>query len=319
MPITEKMRERRRKYIGSSDLPALMGLSPFANAADGWISKTQDTSDHEDRHGRGSPMAVGNYAEDGTIEWVRAQIGGETIYEGNARLTKNQFRVRPGTNHSANCDALVTVDGQPIAVVEIKSSARTQEWGTPLTDEVPESVMIQVQWQMYVTGLPEAWVGAMLVTVGPDGKVYGGLTYALYRVAADKRVQELLVSVADNFWYHSVQTGVMPDDVAPSLSSAESIAKLPGKTLTASPDTTAMIDELSEEFLDATEARKIADKRVREAKAVLIASLEDADRAFTEIHAVEYAERTRKRYEVEEATYRVLRVKRKKQHEEDTK
>lgn len=312
MPITEKMRQRRRKYIGSSDLPALMGVSPFANAADVWISKTQETSEIEERAGRGSPMVVGNYSEDGTIEWVREQIGGETIYEGAAKLTKNQFRVREGTNHSANCDGLVTVDGAPVAVVEIKSSARTHEWGTPLTDEIPESVLIQVQWQMYVTNLPEAWVGAMLVTVGPDGKVYGGLTYALYRVQADKKMQELLVSVADNFWYHSVETGIMPEDLAPSLDSAERIVKLPGKVLATSPDTVEAIDEASLEYLEAGEARKVADKRVEAAKALLIAVLEDADQATTEDFSLTYGERTRKSYVVNEAVFRVLRVKRTK-------
>ena len=310
MPISEKMRQRRRKYLGSSDIPALMGVSPFQNAADVWISKTQDLIETPEKKGHGSPLAVGTYSEAGTHDWAMDQLKEGAVYEGAVTATRNQFRVKAGTVFAANCDAIVNVGGVPTAVLEVKSTARTSEWGRPLTDEIPESVLMQVQWQMLVTEMPEAWVAAMLVTVGPDGKIYGGLTYSLYRVKADPELQEMIEAAALSFWADHVETGIMPEDSTPRLDTAERIRRTPESVRDLkTPAEQNAFEDLSETYLLANAKKRDADKRARAAKSKLLAFLGETTSAFTDNYSVEYPERVRNEYVVSAATYRVLRVK----------
>src|SRR5690606_17442048 len=47
MPLTERQRELRRRHLHASDMPCIMGLSPYASEVDSQISKQRHTIDVE--------------------------------------------------------------------------------------------------------------------------------------------------------------------------------------------------------------------------------------------------------------------------------
>jgi hypothetical protein len=51
--------------------------------------------------------------------------------------------------------------GQPVAVLETKTDAGSDEWGEPGTDEIPVHYRCQVLWQMDVMGVSRAYVSCL--------------------------------------------------------------------------------------------------------------------------------------------------------------
>jgi predicted phage-related endonuclease len=45
MPITNEIRERRRRFLGSSDISAIIGVNQYRNAGDLWLDKTGRLTD----------------------------------------------------------------------------------------------------------------------------------------------------------------------------------------------------------------------------------------------------------------------------------
>lgn len=66
---------------------------------------------------------------------------------------------------------------------------------------VPEYVVCQVQWEMFVTGLPLAVVVACV----------GGTDYRALDVPADLEIQQSLFALGREFWEGYVLTGAPPD------------------------------------------------------------------------------------------------------------
>jgi predicted phage-related endonuclease len=71
MPLTQEQLERRRQGIGSSDIPAILGYSKWANAHDIYLQKV---------YGTDSPttdaMKAGNCLEEGILHGILKTIGG---------------------------------------------------------------------------------------------------------------------------------------------------------------------------------------------------------------------------------------------------
>ena len=101
MPITDTQRERRKQYIGGSDVAALFGADPFKTAADVVASKIYDLEDDAPS----DAMQVGSYLEAGLMNWAEANIG---------KLTRNQFRSREGSRLGVNIDAILDDNGEPV-------------------------------------------------------------------------------------------------------------------------------------------------------------------------------------------------------------
>ena len=267
MPISEKMRERRRKYVGSSDIPCILGLSRFANSADIWLYKTYQIDEDPSKLGEGSPADVGTYLEEGILQWGMDQIS-DDVYEGKVTVTKNQFRVLKGTNHSANLDGVLSVDGSPTAVFEIKSTGNSDGWGKPMTAEIPDHVNAQVQWQMHITKLDHAWIAALC------SNDFGGMTFALYTVARDQGLIDSIVDIVNCFWEDYVQAGVMPEGQAPRLQTLKNVQRTPE---TFEVEDEEDFDALCRKHTALQSEALAANKAVQESKALLLSRLYDKE------------------------------------------
>lgn len=189
MTLTAQQLELRRTGIGSSDISAIVGLSPWASPIDIWLSKS----------GRGGGFTGSVATRIGSaLEPLIAELYAERT---GARLSD------PAQTHVHPTDAWRLATPDRVAhfdigskVVECKNDMFGHgEWGDEGTDQIPDHYMCQVQWQLDVLGLQDADVAAL---VGQKLKVF--------HIARDPELCEQLRAAAAAFWRDHVIADVQP-------------------------------------------------------------------------------------------------------------
>lgn len=280
--ISPEQRELRRKFIGSSDASAVMGIDEYRKPADVFLEKTGKVEDWEGN----AATDAGSRLEPVVREWAAAELG--------KIITPDVWRDR---GHAcANLDGLILDEKQ---IVECKTTGivgpRNEEYGDAGTDVVPEFVMIQVHHQFYVLG-PEyriAWVPVLI----------GGVGFRMYRV---DRLDDLVDAIEHEeaiFWNKHVLAGIAPEGI-PSYEVLKRIRRVPNKV-------EDVPDELVRNWKEARQ-RRLDDEKVEEAaQAALIAAMGDAEAAVSCAGMVTYLEQTtnRKAQEAKVIKFRTLREK----------
>jgi len=210
--------DARRQGIGASDIPVIAGESPYRSALELWAEKTGATYPEPDAD-QADLFAWGHMSEPALLAFYERKTG---------RRTKRapQMRVHPDVAWAfASLDATAPIR----RVIECKSSTSSR-WGS---EGIPDDVLFQVQWQLFVTG----WeIADVVVTSRPVPRIVevqrdGGLIDNLYRLA-------------DDFWSH-VQSGIPPNPDG-SESARRTIARLhpldDGTYLPATPDLVELVD-----------------------------------------------------------------------------
>jgi putative phage-type endonuclease len=288
--ITEAQRLERRKYLGSSDAPAILGVNPWKNAADVYWDKIQPPSENESNP-TSEAAIIGNLCEGAVLDWFTMETG--------KKILKNQQRVHDNKIMAANFDALVIDENEGVEAktTGIINPFDREEWGEPGTDAVPERVIVQCQHQMAVLPKLEiVWVPVLL----------GGVGFRLYQVERNNELIKSLEEIEVNFWNSYVSARVAPDDYLPAIDTIKSISRIPSKTV-------SLENFIVEDWLKAKEAKSIAEKAEEEAKRVLLAALGDAEAGECSMGTLTYFEQKRKSYVVQASTYRVARFKERKE------
>lgn len=231
MPITTEQRELRRKYIGSSDAAAIMGLDPLRSPVDVYWSKTVDLPEEKK-----PAFDLGNRLEDVICEWAADRLA--------VQIERNVWRTHDDGIRAANLDAIVV--GRPEAF-EAKFSTEGGLWGEEGSDEVPERVLLQAQHQIAVAGLDRVWVPALLA---------GPFERPQFRLYCVNRHEELIEAITEQelaFWTEHVIPGVPPDgDSVPPLQVL--------KTLRRTTDVVDLDDEAAADWLTLERAREAVTK-----------------------------------------------------------
>lgn len=191
---------RRREGIGGSDAAAVVGLHPWLSPLGLYFDK------------RGEVEADTEPTE--AMEWgIRLEaVVAEAWAEKNdllpRKLTLRRFppydpaNIRVHPDHPwmlANLDGIVCgrTTGAELAVYEGKTASG---WTTHDWDEgIPPYVLVQVQWQLAVTGLPVGYVACLI----------GGQRYVQDEVQRDEEMIDALVDAGARFW-EQVQNGTPP-------------------------------------------------------------------------------------------------------------
>jgi putative phage-type endonuclease len=143
---TPEWHEARRQYITSTDLPVILGLSPYRVEADLAAEKSGGEPEQVDA-GRRRLMDLGKRLED--------VIRAEDEIEHGVRLRKvHRFIVSDKVPWAATSLDFERV-GERV-IVEAKAS-RAKRWD----DGLPQDVEAQVRWQMGVAGFPRAHVALL--------------------------------------------------------------------------------------------------------------------------------------------------------------
>lgn len=265
MPITDAQREQRRNFIGSSDMPAIMGVDSYRNAADVYYSKLGALDDNDDTN---EAAKAGNYLEPAILAWASDELG--------VSIRRNQRRVQ-GV-FAANIDAMIV--GRPEAL-EAKTTGLYnkmffgEEWGEEDTAEVPPRVLIQTHHQMYVADLERVWVPALI----------NGRGLQMFRIERDNDLIKRIEEVGVSFWNDHVMKGI-PPTVVPSMETLKRVMRVPEKVAAITPEALAR-------YQAAKEAAKVAEAAAKAAQAALIAELGDAEQGECEAGIVTYFEQGR--------------------------
>jgi len=224
MTLTDHQRIERRKHLGASDIPSLFGLDPFKTATDVWLTKIADVAEPEQQS---DSIDMGNSFEKPLLEWAAKEL--------NVEISINPydlFAVCP--QHpifSATLDSLILNGGVPSRkAIEAKVTSRSEEWGEPGSDQVPDRVNVQVQSQMLAHGLQRVHV---VVLLGRNG-----LKRELYRVDRNETIIAAIIEKCESFWNTYVIPKTTPPESEFGLGSIDII-----KRVVRVPATWAEVDE----------------------------------------------------------------------------
>jgi putative phage-type endonuclease len=181
----------RRTGIGGSDVPAILGTSPFRSPFDVWLDKTGREVDRE----AGERARWGSLLEDVVVRlWASAEqvrvrrLGTVADPDAPWRVASlDRAILQPGTFTAA-------------ALLEVKTTSQRAGEAADDTD-LADRYGDQVQWYLGITGLESARVVVLV----------GGQQLRTLDVEADPARQAVLAAAADGFWH----THVVPDTAPP--------------------------------------------------------------------------------------------------------
>jgi putative phage-type endonuclease len=288
MPITQEQLLERKKFIGSSDSAAILGICPFKSPVDVYMDKLGLV---ENKLNESDAIQIGNELEGAVLNWFAKKQG--------FKLLLNQRQVHANGIMAANFDALV--DGDPTQALEAKTHAVvsnwiSDEWGEVETDQVPERIAIQCQHQMAVIPtIQTVWVPVLL----------GGVGLRHYKVNRNPELIAHLEEVNVHFWKEYVEKHIPPEGYQASLESLKSLKRVPNKVVT-------VPDMIVEEWLEAKANVSAAEKIKKEKEKNLLSLFEDAEAAKCGLGDITYYEINRKGFTVEPTSYRQLSFKKQK-------
>lgn len=181
--------EARRTFLGASDVPAVLGLSPWRTALDVWASKCGLI---DDSGGSTLATSLGHELEDFIARKWSEEHPGRTV-------AHRQMTVRHPDMPwlAASTDREVDPDG--LLECKLVGARVSQHWA----DGVPLYVLAQCQVQMAVTG--RQWVDVCSLHAA------GGWEHRVDRVDRDDRAIATMLPVLERFWFEHVVAGVRPD------------------------------------------------------------------------------------------------------------
>ena len=179
---------RRREGLGASDAATVAGVNRHSDLTVLYAEKVHGFTKPDNNH-----MRVGRDLEDYVLLRFREATGLRTRRIGMLASREHPWML-------ASLDSLSSDGG----VVEAKTTTSdfADEWVDAFgQDCVPPPYLLQVQWQLKVSGRSHGWVGCLVL----DTREF------LYRrVERDEELIDLLVRMGGDFWQHHVLPQVAP-------------------------------------------------------------------------------------------------------------
>jgi putative phage-type endonuclease len=196
--LTDDQIAERRLGIGSSDVPVILGLSPYADSSPAtlWLEKTgQWVPDRDDEDS--SAMELGHLLEPVLCAHYESRSG---------------FRIErsgPGVEsvrHPVHGWRRANLDGRIVgqrAAIEVKTVGigMARHWDLTDDDGIPHYVRAQVAWQMHVADLERVHVVGLIA--GPTG-------FRAWVIERDMELEAAIVAACDAF-HRTVVDGTPPE------------------------------------------------------------------------------------------------------------
>ena len=196
----------RTKYLGGSDIGAILGFSKYRTALDVWLEKTGRVVSNVDN----LPVRFGSFAEAFVASEYASQTGLHLVHsEAGVAHPKYSFMVghidRFVFEGSSDINGeLFHSDGSCAAshLLECKTASpfNQSDWGELGTDEVPMSYLVQCLWYLAITNLERCDVAVL----------FGNSDLRIYEVYRDQELEDLIISKAAAFWQDYVQQDTPP-------------------------------------------------------------------------------------------------------------
>lgn len=184
-PLVERQHwlNARRDGIGGSDIAGLLNMSRWSSPMSVYLDKVGLVDNDEPTE----QMEIGQKIE-GFIGDLFEERTGLRIIERQVVAVNPDRPWERATLDGLVGESLTSVLDDAVGVIEIKNTADFA-W-----DAVPDEYLIQVQWQLGIAELDQAWVAVL----------HAGRRLAIYEVAFDPSVFADLQRIAASFWEHHV-------------------------------------------------------------------------------------------------------------------
>lgn len=275
----------RKQAIGASDLPAILGLSPFAGPWEVWAEKTNQLNPWK---GDDSTRA-GQFFERSVLDAAESELG---------PLRRNVRIAHPKYPIAATLDAQVIATSNP---VEAKTTGIVGPvygtWGDAMTDQVPDYYLVQVHAQLMCTESELAYLFALIA----------GRGVVQFQVHRSDSLHARLGELASEWWDNHVVKGIEPShEMLPPLDVVKRLKRVANKSTVFGPAATKVVERRQR----LNQAKLDIEKRLKQADAAVLLALGDAESATLANGAeLTYFETKRDGYSVEPTSYRTLRVK----------
>jgi putative phage-type endonuclease len=194
MLINQDFSVDRSKYIGGSDIGAILGLSRFKTPLEVWMEKTGKETKKLDS----LPLRFGSFAEDFVAREYSRATGFELIHDESIYLHPEHSYM------SAHIDRFVLDGGAstPSRILECKTANpfSSGDWGEIGSDEVPMSYLCQCIWYMAITGIDKTDLAVL----------FGNSDFRIYEIARDPALEALVIAKATTFWDEHVLKDIPP-------------------------------------------------------------------------------------------------------------
>ena len=224
----ENFHNERLKGIGGSDVPVLLGKSPYKTPYQLYLEKL-GLLEPEPEPDNG-PLYFGKRLESMILQEFCERMGKEiVIADLFYKHPDNEFMV-------GHLDAMIPHGGD---IEEAKTSGQymASDWGEELTDEVPEPYILQCQHYMAITGAKMAWLPVLI----------GGNDFRVYRIFRNDNLINNLIEIEKSFWFDNVLAKNTPP-VDSSDRTAKALTKLfprdTGETIEATDDIIKILKNL---------------------------------------------------------------------------
>ena len=194
----EKFLTQRKRYIGGTDIAAILGVSQWASPLSVYLDKTGVPSDDKESLQMRRGLVLEQFIAD-EFERVHPEF---TTWK-----AKPKVRTDWGFPAGASTDRLIALRAKPrtpVAILEAKTAFRFgwRDWDEANAD-LPDAYFIQVQHYMAVHDLPLVYGAA---DVGDD-------KLRIVPIPADEAVQKRLIEAGLAFWTKHVMAGVPPEPI----------------------------------------------------------------------------------------------------------
>ena len=241
----------RKKYIGGSDIAAILGLSNYRSALDVFLDKTsEDVSDEGSRFTHWGTLLEDVIAN----EYSRVKGLEVEIEDSPIEHPKYPFL-------AANIDRWVDNKNY---VLECKTAGayKAKEWGEEGTDQIPEAYLCQVAWYRAITNVNVIDIAVLI----------GGNDFRIYKYRKNKDLEDKIIKIGHDFWVNNVLKNLPPRpdrDVDISKSYPRSNGK--GKTVS------AVIEQKVDELKSLKEESKILEENMNKLKLDIKEYMQDYD------------------------------------------
>lgn len=277
--ITEEQKIKRQKFIGSSDVAAILGLDPFKTQYDLWLEKTNKLhSDNKDS----TAMKRGNYLEPAILAYAADELGELITNPQELEFIEQSAKL---IDHP---DALVKDSRKPVEA-KSKNLFSTEKWGEPYTDDIPDRCIVQSHVHMICTKTDYCHIPVYLPL----------REFQMFGTPLVPSLVEYILESIGKFWRH-VENDTPPDGL-PTISVINRVIRTPRAE-------TQIPADIMRQWLQCKDELKAAEHRLAEAEAALKKALGTAEVGLSdEVGRITFYETERKSYTVPAGKYRVLK------------
>jgi putative phage-type endonuclease len=275
--------EERRKGIGASEAAAVCGLTEWSTPLQVFLDKTGQSADR--------PMTpaqrIGLLMEPVVTQLYEEAMNVKTIIPPQHMVHPEYPFIRANPDRFSD-DGTINI--------QLKTAAfKSEDWGEPLTDDIPVQYLIQVQHEMLVTGKQITHLPVLFLS---------DKEFSVYVIEPHKQLMADMIEIESNFWHNFVEKRIAPEPTWKHPTTVELLqrlfhAQIKGDVGEVAPDDLAALTMLCAEYVALGESETALKKQRDEAKAHLLWAI--GDRAGLKV-GNEYMI-TRK--EVEKAAYQV--------------